>query len=181
MERTFLQRLMERMKAGSDAVPSVVPAVEERRRPNQADAAPPEGVPGNFFSFKFLLILKIGEVEYVGSPSYPMRDSSPAGVRWIVKTHERYAGNDMLRMEWKDDERHGIRGRTVEAPEDLLSVEGLVGDMRLRFERILPSGPNVVVYALYCPEKNIRVAYGFFRSELFGGQGGGLTPDLQNR
>jgi hypothetical protein len=39
----------------------------------------------------------------------------------------------------------------------------MIGDMRLRFEKVLDLGQNQIVYALYCPEKNIRLAYGFDR------------------
>jgi hypothetical protein len=69
-----------------------------------------------------------------------------------------------LRIDWIDDERRGLTNRKLAKPEDALGAEGRIGDMHLRFERILDLGRNQVVFALYCPEKNIRLAYGFARA-----------------
>jgi hypothetical protein len=67
------------------------------------------------------------------------------------------------RATWIDDEQRGIASRTLTNVEDVLGAEGKIGDMHLRFEKVLDLGQNQVVYALFCPEKNIRLAYGFDR------------------
>ncbi len=71
----------------------------------------------------------------------------------------------IIKAQWIDDERNGLSSRKLDKPEDALGAEGSIGDLRLRFERILQVSPNkqFVVFALYCPERNIRVAYGFER------------------
>ena len=68
------------------------------------------------------------------------------------------------RVPWIDDEKLGFISRMLARPEDALGTEGRIGDMNLSFEKILDLGQNQVVYALHCPEKNIRLAYGFARA-----------------
>lgn len=67
------------------------------------------------------------------------------------------------RVPWIDDNQRGLTRRTLASVEDVLGAEGTIGGKLIRFERILDLGHNQVVYALYCPTENFRMAYGFDR------------------
>jgi hypothetical protein len=71
-----------------------------------------------------------------------------------------------LQIDWVDDPERGIGARHIERPEDMLGAEGMLQVHRFRFERILDLGNNVVVYALFNPDKQMRMAYGFNRDAV---------------
>jgi hypothetical protein len=119
---------------------------------------------GNFYSFEFFIELKINDVAHIGYPKFAVRDITTGAVRWGSKLDWSWPNPAKLRAAWMDDEQRGFTNRTLQKPEDAVGAEGRIGDMHLRFERILEFGQNQIVYALYCPEKNIRLAYGFDRT-----------------
>ncbi len=120
-------------------------------------------VPGNFYSFEFFIELKINDVVHLGHPTVCLTNMCSGVVRWGPSIDWLLPDPKKRRVPWVDDEQNGFANRTLLKPEDALGAEGSIGNMRLRFEQILDLGRNVVVYALYCPEKDIRLAYGFNR------------------
>ena len=170
MEGNFLKHLLGITKKiqTPSVQPSVVPSVPIQKRdvvrPKPIPPRPPEFVPGSFFTFEFYIELKIADVVHFGYPKVPIRDTSTGKVRWGSKVEWMFPDPAQLRIAWIDDEKRGVAHRKFTGIEDVLGAEGKVGDMHLRFERILDAGKNQVVYALYCPEKNIRLAYGFDRT-----------------
>lgn len=169
MEGKFLNRLLGIVnRSGNPSVqPSIVPPfeIQERNvaRPEPPVAPRPDLIPGNFFSFEFFIELKIGDVVRVGYPKVCIRDTSTGVLRWGSKAEWSWPDPSKMRIAWVDDEQRGLSQRTLASVEDVLGAEGKIGDMRLRFEKILDLGRSQIVYALYCPEKNIRLAYGFDR------------------
>ncbi len=119
---------------------------------------------GSFYSFEFFIELKINNVVHIGYPKVCVRDVISGAMRWGSKLDWSWPDPAKPRAGWIDDEQRGFANRTPQKPEDAIGAEGRIGDMHLRFERILEFGKNQVVYALYCPEKNIRLAYGFDRT-----------------
>ena len=125
-------------------------------------AARTEPMPGNFYSFNLEIEVRIkGNVE-IGYKAMCFSNPISGQVRWGTLT---VPDPNVVRVPWIDDEQNGLDSRKLERPEDALGAEGSIGDLRLQFERILELSQNqkFVVYALYCPEKNIRLAYGFER------------------
>jgi hypothetical protein len=118
-------------------------------------------LPWNFYLFNFVIEVKIRGVVEIGYRAKCF-DLGSRGRRWGTLTMPEPG---ILKVPWIDDERNGLSSRKLEKPEDALGSEGSIGDLRLRFERILQVSPNqlFVVFALYCPEKDIRTAYGFER------------------
>ncbi|RXH57755.1 hypothetical protein [Granulicella sibirica] len=133
--------------------PATVPASPPPRKPNL--------VPGNFYQFEFYIDLEIKGVVHIGYPKICIRTSH--AIRWGSTTQWSYPTEGQSRIRWVDDPERGLATRNLEHIEDALGAEGRIGDMRLRFEKVLDLGDNVIVYALFCPEKNIRLAYGFDR------------------
>ena len=131
----------------------------------QREVKKPEAtrIPGNFFSFGVLLELKLGDKVHVGCPADAFRDPTTLEVRWGCRTDFLLPGAAVPRGPWVDDPVLGTAQRTIGSPEDLLGAEGTFGGIHYRFEQILNSGPNVVVYALYNPEGGTRAAYGFMK------------------
>jgi hypothetical protein len=169
MEGTFLNRLRGIVnKIGTpSAQPSIAPSPEPVKRiatQTKPQVKPkPELVPGNFYSFEFFIELKIQDVVHLGYPKVCTRDTSTGRTRWGSNVEWAWPNPAKAHVAWIDDEQRGITSRTLASVEDVLGAEGKIGDMRLRFEKILDLGQNQIVYALYCPEKNIRLAYGFDR------------------
>jgi hypothetical protein len=120
-------------------------------------------IPGNYFSFGMLLELKLGDEVHVGSPADAFRDPTTLKVRWGCRADFLLPGASVPRAPWVDDPIVGIAQRMIRSPEDLLGAEGTFGGIHYRFEQILNSGPNVVVYALYNQDGGTRAAYGFMR------------------
>jgi len=172
MGENFLQRLIGRTKNSSP--PSVVPPAEPAPAALQLDVAaktpaparPAELIPGNFFQFEFFIELVIGERLLLGLPKVCIRNTQTQEISWGSSLEWAWPNPAKTRVRWTDDEERGVNRKTLDNPEDILGAEGSLGDMRLRFERILHAGNNQIVYALYCPEKNIRLAYGFARDQL---------------
>ncbi len=119
--------------------------------------------PGNFYSFDFFIEVQLREIVNIGYPKVPLRDMTSGNIRWGSKMEWSWPDPSKPRQCWIDDEQAGLAQRRLEQPEDALGAEGRIGDMRLRFEQILDLGENQIVYALYCPDKQIRLAYGFNR------------------
>jgi hypothetical protein len=103
-------------------------------------------------------------VVHLGSPKVRRRDQLNRTERWGDPLDWCWPNPNQRRVAWVDDERHGLTQRTLARAEDALGAEGSLGDLHLRFERILELGRNQVVYALYSPEKNRWLAYGFDRT-----------------
>lgn len=138
------------------------PDAESNKTTTPAPAAPAKTkdlVPGNFYSFEFFLEIPVAGQFHAGVPTVCIR--TPEGTRWGSHVEWCWPDPSKRHIRWVDDPVRGISSRTLASPEDILGAEGSIGDMRLRFERILDWGKNQIVYALYCPEKNIRLAYGF--------------------
>jgi hypothetical protein len=121
-------------------------------------------VSGPFSSSEFLLELRIQDVVHLGSPKVRRVDQWNRTERWGDPLDWCWPNPNQRRVAWVDDERHGLTQRTLARAEDALGAEGSLGDLHLRFERILELGRNQVVYALYGPEKNRWLAYGFDRT-----------------
>jgi hypothetical protein len=120
-------------------------------------------IPGNYFRFEVLLELTLGDKVHIGIPADAFRDPSTLNVRWGCRTDFIMPGATFPRGPWVDDPVLGIAQRKVSSPEDLLGAQGTFGGRHYRFEKILTSGPNVVVYSLYDPKGGTRTAYGFLR------------------
>jgi hypothetical protein len=124
--------------------------------------APDELPPGTFYWFNFQIEVRIKGVVEVGYQAKCFKNPTSGQLRWGTLT---LADPGVVKVPWTDNEQNGLGSRKLEKPEDALGAEGSIGDLRLQFERILELSQNqkFVVYALYCPEKNIRLAYGFER------------------
>ncbi len=146
-------------------VPRVAPAKPAPSRP-ATPSREPDVIPGNFQFFDMFLQFPIGGTVYIGSPKVAMRDMISKEVRWGSKVEHLAPGPDSLQIPWVDDPQRGIGVRQISKPEDILGAEGMVAQHRLRFERILDMGANVVVYALLNPEHQFRMAYGFHREAV---------------
>ena len=143
-------------------LPSPPPRPPQRQKPQP----PAERVPGNFFTFTFILDIEISGVVHAGLPKLALRNSITGQVRWGESLSNLRPDPNRPRISWIDDPVRGVNQRTLENPEDVLGAEGTLGGKRIRFERILDLGRNVVVYALFCPDQNFRIAYGWNR-EVF--------------
>ncbi len=123
----------------------------------------PDLVPGNFSNFEFFIELKVGDFVHIGYPKIPIRDMTTKVVRWGSKVEWAWPDPSKTRISWADDDQRGLTHRTLASVEDVLGAEGMIGGKQMRFERILDVGRNQIVYALYCPTHNFRMAYGFDR------------------
>ena len=125
----------------------------------------PELVPGNYYSFDFLVEITNKGTSYTGHPC--------RAILHIVDGHHVTSwGGDIKYLAptpaiaciaWIDDPEKGLSQRQLSIPEDLIGAEGIIGGKRCIFERILDLGKNVVVYSIYFYEQQFRVAYGFHR------------------
>ena len=122
--------------------------------------APIKPILGNFYSFNFVIAVKINGIVEIGYRAECFRNPISGEVRWGTLT---VPDPGVSKVSWIDDEHNGLASRKLQKPEDALGAEGSIGGLRLQFERILQLSQNqkFVVYALYCPDKNIRLAYGF--------------------
>ena len=152
---------------------SLFPALSDRRLPetikrsSERPVSPPELVPGNYHSFDFFIEIRIAGTTHLGYPKRALRDTrtiSPVTV-WGTPLDLSWPNPKIPRVPWIDDLQKGLTG-TMTSPEELLGVEGMLGDVRYRFEKILDAGENQVVYSLICDQNQTRIAYGFSR-ELF--------------
>jgi hypothetical protein len=123
----------------------------------------PDLVPGNFLSFEFFIELKVGDRVHLGYPKIPVRNTTTKLVRWGSNVEWAWPNPSKARVPWIDDDQRGVTHRTLASVEDVLGAEGMIGGKLMRFERILDLGRNQIVYALYCPTHNFRMAYGFDR------------------
>jgi|SRR6516162_2433125 len=171
MDVRWLKRLRERvmMRRETPSVnPSVVPSSKSLTptvpQPRPLVEPRPDLVAGNFYSFDFFIELKINDVVHLGYPKVCIRDMMTGELRWGSRADWAFPDPAKLRAAWTDDEQRGFTKTTIAKPDDAIGAEGRIGDMHLRFEKILELGRNQIVYALYCPEKNIRLAYGFGRT-----------------
>ena len=127
-------------------------------------------VPGNYYSFEFFVEFTVGGKVYLGYPKQALiksTDPPPRDVRWGSRIDLAYPNPSVPRVPWVDDPNTGLLQRVPATPEDLLGIEGTLGGTRFRFEQILEVGHNQVVYSLFNPDKQGRIAYGFSR-EIFG-------------
>ncbi|MBB5059955.1 hypothetical protein HDF16_004689 [Granulicella aggregans] len=138
-----------------------VPSATEAKTPAKSL---PERPPGNFYSFEFFIELEFRGVVNLGYPKVPLRDMRTGVVRWGSSMEWSWPDPAKTRARWQDDAEAGLLQRSIEHPEDALGAEGSIGEIRLTFDALLDKGENQVVYALYCPEKQIRLAYGFDRT-----------------
>jgi len=115
-----------------------------------------------FCPLEVFVELPINGATHVGYPSFPLQISS--GVRWGPKVEWSWPDPAKPRVLWIDDEYMGLAKRSLRSPEDALGAKGKIGQMRVIFESILDAGKHQIVYALYCPEKDMRLAYSFARS-----------------
>jgi hypothetical protein len=126
----------------------------------------PELVPGNYYSFDFLIEITNKGASYIGHPCRAIRHvvgghhvtSWGADIKYLAPTPA------IARIAWIDDPEKGLSQRELSIPEDLIGAEGIIGGKRCLFEQILDLGKNVVVYSIYCYEQQFRVAYGFRRN-----------------
>jgi hypothetical protein len=170
----FLQKVVDawRQRGAEPPTTSFVPKASSARHEQTSKEQvppvdvpkPPEPYPGNFYGFPFFIRLRMGERVLDGYPKVPIRDTTTGETKWGSRMEWSFPGPDKMQVDWVDDPERGLNKRTIEHPEDALGSEGRLGDdMQVRFERILTIGKNQVVYALYCPAKGIRLAYGFDR------------------
>ena len=168
METKLLKRIMGIVRGSVDpSPPPIAPSPENLAAPVNRPLPNPSprvtAVPGNFYSFEFFIELKSGDVVHVGYPKICVRDQTTGAVRWGSKIEWAWPDPAKRRVAWVDHEDRGLQSRTLAMPEDALGAEGMIGDTHFRFEKILDLGKNQIVYALYCAEKKIRLAYGFDR------------------
>ena len=142
----------------SEAKPVSEPSTQEKPQTDQTDRR----VPGNFYVFEFFIEVQLDDAEHLGCPCSAIETDD--GIRWGSKIEWVVPDPSKPRARWVDGLRNGLTSRTLKSPEDALGAEGTIGDMHVRFESILDAGKNQIVYALYCPERDIRMAFGFARS-----------------
>ena len=170
MKETLPKRLLEivkRWRSPSAPLSLPLPSNDPKRsvQPPKSSTveSKPDLVPGNFVNFEFFIELKIGDIVHFGYPKIPIRDMTTKLVRWGSKMDWSWPDPSKTRIPWIDDDQRGLTRRTLASVEDVLGAEGTIGGKLIRFERILDLGHNQVVYALYCPTENFRMAYGFDR------------------
>jgi hypothetical protein len=160
----------------SDSVqPSIFPALRDKPLPeavkqaSERSPSQPTLVPGNYYFFNFFIELTIDGTTYLGYPKRALRDvgQTPPVTAWGAPVELAWPNPAVPRMPLVLDPEKGLTGRTITSPEDLLGVEGTLGDdKRYCFEKILDVGRNQVVYSLFCEQNRTRIAYGF-SLELF--------------
>jgi hypothetical protein len=62
-------------------------------------------------------------------------------------------------MVWIDDPKRGPSQRALTCPEDGLGAEGSIGKNTFQFERILQKTKNQVVFSVFRPDNQTRMAY----------------------
>jgi hypothetical protein len=170
VKETLPKRLLEIAKRWASpsarqslALPSDGPKRGEGPFKSPTVESKPDLFPGNFLNFEFFIEIKVGDLVHLGYPKIPIRDMTTKLVRWGSKMDWSWPDPSKTRIPWVDDDQRGLTHRTLASAEDVLGAEGTIGGKLLRFERILDLGHNQVVYALYCPVENFRMAYGFDR------------------
>jgi hypothetical protein len=132
--------------------------------------ASPERVPGNYYSFEMFIEITTRGVTHLGYPKQAIRDigkTSPV-IRWGSSLKLSWPNPAVPRAPWIDVPNKGLAGRILASPEDILGAEGMLGNKLYRFHQILNVGKNQVVFSLFCPENQTRIAYGFSR-DMFPG------------
>ena len=67
--------------------------------------------------------------------------------------------------QWSVDNPKSVAAmQNLRKPEDLLGIEGNLGDKKLSFEMILDIGRNEIIYSLFCEQEQFRIAFGFPRA-----------------
>ena len=170
MKEALPKRLLEivkRWRSPSAPLSLALPAESPKRIVEPVKSATveskPDLVPGNFLSFEFFIEFKVGDRVHIGYPKVATRNTTTQEVRWGSKLEWSWPDPSKARVPWIDDDQRGLAHRTLASVEDVLGAEGTIGGKLLRFERILDLGHNQVVYALYCPKENFRMAYGLDR------------------
>lgn len=143
------------------------------------ETTPPARVPGNFYFFKMFIEITIDGKAYVGCPKQAIRDigKTPPVVRWGSPVELAWPNPAFPRVLWVDEPFKGLAGRNICSAEDLLGAEGTVGGKKCCFESILDVGKNQVVFSLFCPQDQTRMAYGFPR-QMFAGR---ADPEMESR
>jgi hypothetical protein len=151
----------------SSAQLSFLPPLESPKRSVEAVTSTveskPDLVPGNFLNFEFFIELTVGDLVHLGYPKIPIRDTTTKLVRWGSRVEWAWPDPSKPRIPWIDNDQRGLAHRTMASVEDVLGAEGVIGGKLMRFEQILDLGRNQIVYALFCPTHNFRMAYGFDR------------------
>jgi hypothetical protein len=139
------------------------------------ETTPPERVPGNFYFSKMFVEITIDGKAYVGCPKQAIRvrgiGETPTVVRWGSPVELAWPNRTFPRVRWVDEPSKGVAGKNLASPEDLLGAEGTIEDKKCYFERILDVGQHQIVFSLFFPKDQFRMAYGFSR-QIFesGGQ-----------
>src|SRR5579863_8731023 len=133
-------------------------------RPMSAKSTPasaPALLPGNFYFFECFLMLNIGDASYLCYPKHAIADVStkPPTIRWATPLKLCLPKPEIPRMVWIDDPKRGLSQRALTCPEDVLGAEGSIGKNAFRFEKILQKTKNQVVYSLFRPDNQTRMAY----------------------
>ena len=137
------------------------------KTPAEKVSAPrlPDRVPGNYYSFDFLLEITINGITYIAHPCVAIQQvvRGESVTRWGANVKHLVPTSVIARVPWIDDPEKGFSQRELGVPEDLIGAEGIIGDKRCFFEQILDLGNNIVVYSIYFYEQQFRLAYGFPR------------------
>jgi hypothetical protein len=106
-------------------------------------------------------MLKIGGASYLCFPKQAFLDvgAKPPTLRWATPIKLCSPDPAIPRMTWIDDPKRGLSQRVLACPEDLLGAEGSIGKNGFRFEKILQKTKNQVVYSLFRPDNQTRMAY----------------------
>ena len=162
----FLKRLFQRQNFAQDGPLRLdLPSPPHKPPPQPKPQPAGDPVPGNFFYFPYELDLEIAGVVQIGRPKKAVRNEATGEVRWgeNLRDISPLPDPNRPRLRWTDDPARGVNQRTIENPEDVLGAEGMFSDKPARFESILDLGRHIVVYALFCPDHNFRIAYGWPR------------------
>jgi hypothetical protein len=135
------------------------------------ETKPPERIPGNFYFFEMFIEIAIDGRTHLGYPKQAIRDigKTPPVIRWGSSPKLSWPNPAIPHVPWIDVPNKGLAGRTIASPEDVLGAEGIVGNKHYRFDQILDVGKNQVVFSLFCPENQTRMAYGFSLEVFRGG------------
>jgi hypothetical protein len=151
--------------------PKAGPTSEPVRRsstktPGENGPAPrlPDRVPGNYYSFDFLVEITNKGETYIGHPCVAIRDVVSGQTSWGADVKYLAPTSAIARTNWIDDPEKGISQRELYVPEDLIGAAGIIGGKRCFCEQILHLGNDIVVYSIYCHDQQFRLAYGFRRN-----------------
>jgi hypothetical protein len=130
-------------------------------QPMRAKLGTSVALPGNFYFFECFLMLKIGEASYLCYPKQAIFDvgTKPPTLRWATPMKLCLPDPAIPRMTWIDDTKRGLSQRALTCPEDVLGTEGTIGKNRFVFEKILQKTKNQIVYSLFRPDNQTRMAY----------------------